>query len=366
MTNEAALLQFERVSRTFTTKRGVVRAVDDVTFSAMPGEVLCLVGESGCGKTTTGKMAAGLVRPTGGRILFEGRDFATMPERKLKVYRKAAQIVHQDPYASLNPIRTVYQTLSVPLLHHGIVRGRTAAVERIMELLTTVELTPPADFLGKYPHQLSGGQRQRVAVARALTLNPRLIVADEAVSMVDVSIRVSLLNMLLRLRDTLGVAFIFITHDLAVAKHFAGRGGRIAVMYLGRIVEIEPAAQLIRDPLHPYTQALLAAVPEADPDLTRNKEKVKLRSLEIPSLLQLPSGCTFHPRCPLFEEGLCDVQRPETVSVGERRAVLCHVVARQMAAAPMGPTTGDGHASDRAVGLDSRRDGPVGSMEVGR
>jgi peptide/nickel transport system ATP-binding protein len=364
MSNEPPLLEFERVSRTFTTKRGAVKAVDDVSFTVMPGEVLCLVGESGCGKTTTGKMATGLVRPTGGRMLFEGRDIATMSKGELTVYRRAVQIVHQDPYASLNPIRTIFQTLSAPLLHHGLVRGRAEAVQRITELLTTVDLTPPGDFLGKYPHQLSGGQRQRVSVARALTLNPRLIVADEAVSMVDVSIRVSLLNMLLRLRDTLGVAFIFITHDLAVAKHFAGRGGRIAVMYLGRIVEIEPAAQLIRDPLHPYTRALLAAVPEADPDVTRNKEKVKLRSLEIPSLLHLPSGCTFHPRCPLFEEGLCDVQRPEPTVVGERRAVLCHVVARQLAA--QGTGIGNGSASALVAGADSRRGNPVGTMEVER
>jgi peptide/nickel transport system ATP-binding protein len=174
-------------------------------------------------------------------------------------------------------------------------------------------------------------------VARALTLSPRLIVADEAVSMVDVSIRVSLLNMLLRLRDDLKVTFIFITHDLAVAKHFAAHGGRIGVMYLGRIVELEPAMQLIREPLHPYTQALLTAVPEADPDLTRNKEKLKLRSMDIPSLLSLPDGCTFHPRCPLFEEGLCDVQRPELVAAGDRRAVSCHVVARGLAGrAPVG------------------------------
>ncbi len=357
MIKAAPLLEFDHVSRTFTTKRGAVKAVDNVSFTVTPGKVLCLVGESGCGKTTTGKMAAGLVHPMGGRILFEGRDIGTMSKSDLKGYHRAVQIVHQDPYASLNPIRTVYQTLSVPLLHHGLVRGRTATVVRIMELLTTVELTPPADFLGKYPHQLSGGQRQRVSVARALTLNPRLIVADEAVSMVDVSIRVSLLNMLLRLRDTLGVAFIFITHDLAVAKHFAGQTGRIAVMYLGRIVEIEPAAALIRDPLHPYTQALLAAVPEADPDLTRNKPRVTLRSLEIPSLLHLPSGCTFHPRCPLFEEGLCDVQRPETVEVGERRAVLCHVVARQFAAASAGSVTGVERVPGMAGGVDSWRGG---------
>ena len=327
----APLIELDHVSRRFTTPRGVVTAVDDVSLAVMPGEVLCLVGESGCGKTTTGKMVTGLVRPTRGRLLFEGRDIWALPEREFKVYRKAVQIVHQDPYASLNPIHTVYQTLSAPLLHHDLAHGRADAVAQITRLLSIVELTPPLEFLDKYPHQLSGGQRQRVSVARALTLSPRLIVADEAVSMVDVSIRVSLLNMLLRLRDEFGVTFILITHDLAVAKHFAARNGRIGVMYLGRIVEIGPAAPLIHNPLHPYTQALLTAVPEADPDLTRNKEKVKLRSMDVPSLLHLPPGCTFHPRCPLFEEGLCDVVRPELVAVGDQRATACHVVARARA-----------------------------------
>jgi oligopeptide/dipeptide ABC transporter ATP-binding protein len=329
----APLIEFDHAGRSFTTPRGVIKAVDEVSFSVYPGDVICLVGESGCGKTTTGKMVTGLVRPTAGRVLFEGRDIWAMPRRDFQVYRKAVQIVHQDPYASLNPIHTVFQILSAPLQHHGLARSRADAVTQILRLLQIVELTPPEEFLEKYPHQLSGGQRQRVSVARALTLNPRLIVADEAVSMVDVSIRVSLLNMLLRLRTELSVTFIFITHDLGVAKHFAASGGRIGVMYLGRIVELQPAVQLIRAPLHPYTKALLAAVPEADPDLTRNKERVKLRSLEIPSLLRLPSGCTFHPRCPLYEDGLCDVARPELVAVGEQRAVACHVVARDLGTA---------------------------------
>ncbi len=338
---DVALLELDHVGRNFVVPRGTVTAVDDVSLTVMPGDVLCLVGESGCGKTTTGKMVTGLVKPSAGRVLFEGRDIWTLPEKEFRTYRRAVQIVHQDPYASLNPIHTVYETLSAPLLHHRLVRGGAEAVKRILELLTIVELTPPDDYLEKYPHQLSGGQRQRVSVARALTLSPRLIVADEAVSMVDVSIRVSLLNMLLRLREELGVAFILITHDLAVAKHFAARGGRIGVMYLGRIVEMEPARDLIHDPLHPYTQALLAAVPEADPDLTRNKEKIKLRSMDIPSLLHVPSGCSFHPRCPLSEDGLCDVERPELVAAGGTsatptapeplRAVACHVVTRHLA-----------------------------------
>jgi len=184
-------------------------------------------------------------------------------------------------------------------------------------------MTPVEDFLTKYPHQLSGGQRQRVSVARALTVNPSFIVADEAVSMVDVSIRGGLLNLLTRLKEDLGVTFLFITHDLAVAKFFAWEG-RIAVMYIGSLVELASTPQLINDPLHPYSQALLAAVPEADPVLTRSKERVRLRSQDIPSLLDLPSGCRFHPRCPLFEGGLCDVERPALPPVGEGRYVACH------------------------------------------
>jgi peptide/nickel transport system ATP-binding protein len=199
---------------------------------------------------------------------------------------------------------------------------------RIRQLLELVDLTPPDDFIAKYPHELSGGQRQRVSIARALTVDPRFIVADEAVSMVDVSIRISLLNVLLRLREQLGVGFLFITHDLALAKYFA-QGGRIGVMYLGRMVELAPTERLIAEPEHPYTRALLAAIPEADPDVTRHKERFELRSMEVPSLLNLPPGCTFHPRCPLFEQGLCDRLRPELVDIGEHREVACHVVARE-------------------------------------
>jgi oligopeptide/dipeptide ABC transporter ATP-binding protein len=239
------------------------------------------------------------------------------------------QIVHQDPYASLNPAHTVLDIISAPLLHHKLVGSRAAARDRTRELLQIVDLTPPDDLLDKYPHQLSGGQRQRVSVARALTVNPSFIVADEAVSMVDVSIRVSLLNMLTNLKEKIGVTFLFITHDLALAKYFAWQG-RIAVMYLGRIIEIAPTPNLVNRPCHPYTQALLAAVPEADPRLTRSKERVQLRSLDIPSLLNLPPGCTFHPRCPRFEAGLCDAQVPELVDVGNGTQAACLVVAGEM------------------------------------
>ncbi len=322
------ILELDHVERTFKVGRRVVRVLDDVSFQVHEGEVLCLVGESGCGKTTTGKIAAGLLPPTGGEIRFRGHNVWNSDKNAFKAYRRAVQIIHQDPYASLNPTQRVSTILTAPLLRHGIARNRREAKELAMELLHTVDLTPPEDFYNKYPHQLSGGQRQRVSVARALTVHPEFLVADEAVSMLDVSIRVSLLQLLERLRNDLGVAYLFITHDLAVAKYFAWEG-RIAVMYLGRIVEMGPTPQIIHNPQHPYTQALLSALPEADPEATRTKERVHLRSLDVPSLLNVPSGCSFHPRCPLYEEGLCDGEVPQLVDIGNGVQIACHVVARE-------------------------------------
>ena len=321
------LLALDHVTQVFRTRLGEVRAVDDVTLTLEPGQVLCLVGESGSGKTTSAKLAAGLNHPTSGAVRYLGQDISRMPRDQFRAYRRSVQYIHQDPYASLNPIHTVLDTLVGPLRHHGLVRGRAEAVRRASELLVQVDLTPPETFLSKYPHQLSGGQRQRVSVARALTLGPRLIVADEATSMLDVSIRVSLLNMLSRLREVLGVGFLFITHDLAIAKYFAWHGN-IAVMYLGRVVEYGPTPAIINAPLHPYTRALLGAIPEPDPDLTRRRERVKLRSLEIAGLLHVPPGCSFHPRCPLYEAGLCDTLRPELEPMDRQRLAACHVVAR--------------------------------------
>mgnify|MGYP005850842229 CR=1 FL=1 len=320
------LIELDHIGQTFGQGRQRVRAVNNVSLTIQEGDILCLVGESGCGKTTTGRIAAGLLRPSEGRVLFQGQDVWAMERKDFKRYRKAVQIVHQDPYASLNPTHTVYKILSAPLLHHNLVTNAREARLKCAELLEIVDLTPPGDFLDKYPHQLSGGQRQRVSVARALTVNPGFIVADEAVSMIDVSIRASLLGMLSRLREQFGVTFLFITHDLALAKHFAWEH-TIAVMYVGSMVEIAPTPQLIDEPLHPYTQALLVAIPEADPHLTRSKPRVSLRSMDVPSLLNLPSGCRFHPRCPRFVEGLCDQEMPDLVPVGDGRYVACHRVS---------------------------------------
>jgi oligopeptide/dipeptide ABC transporter ATP-binding protein len=318
------IIELRDLTKTFGKGKETVTAVDSISLSIEPGETVCLVGESGCGKSTTGRMVAGLLPASTGEILFEGQDIGKLDATGYRRYRQAVQIIHQDPYASLNPTHTVREILTAPLLHHNKVRDRAGAEARALELLEIVDLTPARDLINKYPHQLSGGQRQRVSVARALTLEPKFIVADEAVSMVDVSIRVSLLSMLTRLKKEFDVTFLFITHDLALAKYFAW-GGRITVMYLGRIVEDGPTPRLITDPRHPYTQALLGAVPEADPELAQRKRHIELRGAEIPSLLNLPPGCTFHPRCPFFVPGQCDTQRPplEALQVGGR--VACPV-----------------------------------------
>lgn len=325
----SAVMELRNVSLVFKTNRGDLPAVTDVSFALAPGEVICLVGESGCGKTTTGKILAGLHQPTSGEILFEGKDVKTLTGRDYDRYRREVQIIHQDPYASLNPARTIFQTLSAPLERYKVVRGRTQLTAKVIELLELVDLTPASDFIEKYPHQLSGGQRQRLSIARSLTVEPDFIVADESVSMLDVSIRMSLLETLLKLKEELGVAFVFITHDLAVARHFAW-DGRIGVMYLGRLIEIGPTQDVIGDPQHPYTRALLGAIPEADPTITRTKERMQLRSLDVPSLYDVPTGCSFHPRCPFFEEGLCDTLVPPLYEIGNQRSA-CHVMAREVA-----------------------------------
>ena len=319
-----ALLELDNITQIFKWHNKPVRAVDGVSLSVDEGETLCLVGESGCGKTTIGKIACGLRKPTAGRVLFQGKDIWTMNKSDFARYRLGVQMIHQDPYASLNPVQTVSQILSAPLEHHNLVKNRTHLRDRIYELMDTVNLTPIEDFYDKHPHQLSGGQRQRLSIARSLTVNPSVIIADESVSMVDVSIRVSLLKTMASLRDKLGVAFLLITHDLAVAKYFAWNG-RIGVMYVGRVVELGRTPDVVNNSEHPYTRALLGAVPEADPNLTRTKERIALRSQDIPSLLALPTGCTFHPRCPLFVEGTCDRIEPALLATSPTHEVACHV-----------------------------------------
>ncbi|MFE6306701.1 ABC transporter ATP-binding protein [Nocardiopsis sp. NPDC057823] len=322
----APVLSLRGVHQVFPSARGDVPAVAGVDLEVRPGKALCLVGESGCGKTTTARMAAGLADPTAGSVLFRGRDITAMDKKERSGFRRAVQYIHQDPYASLNPVRTVYSTVSAGLRRHRMVADHREARRVTAELLERVDLTPAADFIDKYPHQMSGGQRQRVAIARALAMNPEVIIADESTSMLDVSIRVSLLNTLGRLRDDLGVGFLFITHDLAVAKYFAWEG-EIAVMYLGKVVEHGPTPRVVNDPRHPYTRALISAVCEPDPDLARTKERIRLRSADIPDLTALPPGCDFHPRCPLYAPGECDTRRPPLVR-GHDRLLACHVAGQ--------------------------------------
>ncbi len=328
MSDTPPIVELRGIRRSFVKDRQLIPVLQDINLAVQADEILCIVGESGCGKTTTGKIIAGLLDPSSGEVIVNGRPTESYQGREKALLRRQLQIVHQDPFASLNPAHTIGDILSFPLKRHRMTEGGAGLKRRIWELLTMVDLTPPGDMVNKYPHQLSGGQRQRVSIARALTVNPKLIVADEAVSMVDVSIRITLLKMLLRLRAELGLTIVFITHDLALAKYFAWEG-RIAVMYLGRIVEIGRTQEVIANPSHPYTRALLAAVPEADPELTRHKQAIRLRSDDIPRLTDIPRGCAFHPRCPYFIPGMCDSDLPELASApGFDQQVACIPVQR--------------------------------------
>jgi len=303
---------------TLFKKELYVKAVDNVSFYVKKGEIFGLAGESGSGKTTTGKLLIRLIEPTSGKIIFKGEDIAKYPESKLKNYRKKVQIVFQDPYESLNPRMLVEDILSEPLLIHGV-SDEKEIYEKIYKVLEAVKLTPPEEFLLRYPHELSGGQRQRVATARALMLDPEFIVADEPVSMLDVSIRAEVLNVILDLREKFNVAFLFITHDLALARHICDR---IAVMYLGKIVEMANVDELVYDPLHPYTKALINAVPVPDPTAKRIEVVIKG---EIPSPVNPPPGCRFHTRCPSIIGDICRKEEPELIELKKDHYVACHL-----------------------------------------
>ena len=320
------IIELKDVNMTFKRgwlmRRSQVQAVVKASLAIQEGEILALVGESGCGKTTVGKIMAGLLKPTSGQVLYKGRDIWRMGRAEFQEYRRNAQIVHQDSYAALNPVRTIYHSLSAPFLHYRLAKNRREAREKVAELLEFMGLTPPEEFLDKYPHQLSGGQRQRVVVARAVSLRPKLIVADEPVSMIDVSLRLSILDLMHRLNEEFGIAFLYITHDLATARYFV-KGGRIAVMYLGQLVETGKLGKVVGRPRHPYLQALLSAVPVPDPKKARERRPLPLRSLEFPDPTNPPSGCRFHPRCP-YAEDVCAQEIP-TLRPLDGRLIACHL-----------------------------------------
>jgi len=326
------LLEVRGLVKHYEDARGVtVRAVDGVDFTLRRGEVLGIVGESGCGKTTVGRTVMRLMDPTAGQILLEGDDIAAKTGRGLKRARRDIQMVFQDPYGSLNPRHKVGTIVGEPLLVHGEPNRR----ERVRRLLELVGL--PAAAVDRYPHEFSGGQRQRIAIARALALDPKIVIADEPVSALDVSIQSQIINMIADLRRRLGLAMIFISHDLSVVRHVSDR---IAVMYFGRIVEIAPAEQLFSDPRHPYTRALLSAIPKPLKARDRGGRGRRIvLSGELPDPANPPQGCSFHGRCPETFD-LCRRIAPELLQVGEGRRAACHLVADPEAAA--GTPRGDG------------------------
>ncbi|NLG83219.1 MAG: ATP-binding cassette domain-containing protein [Firmicutes bacterium] len=297
--------------------RGLLKAVDDVSFTIQAGETVGLVGESGCGKTTVGLTILRLYEPTAGQIVFEGTEITGLRPEELLPFRRKMQMIFQDPFASLNPRMTVGDIIGEPLDIHGLARGKERT-ERIYELLRQVGLSP--DHANRYPHEFSGGQRQRIGVARALAAQPRFIICDEPISALDVSIQAQIVNMLQELQVSLGLTYLFIAHDLAMVKHISNR---VLVMYLGKIVEEAPSAELYENPLHPYTQALLSAIPIPDPGVERTRQRISLAG-DVPSPVDPPAGCRFVTRCPR-RLSVCAGENPKMKTVAPGHTVACHL-----------------------------------------
>jgi peptide/nickel transport system ATP-binding protein len=333
MTEQEALVQLDHVEKFFPVPRGfiaslrsrgdrpAVRAVDDVSLEIKRGEVLGLAGESGSGKSTVGRLVLRLLEPTGGRVLFDGVDLATLKPEQMRKERSRMQVVFQDPLASLNPRMTIGRAVEHPAQIHMPELTTKQRREEVYEIFSAVGLDPPKYYYDKYPHQISGGQRQRVVIARGLITRPDLIVADEPIAMADVSVQALLLDLMLRLKDEFNLTYLFITHDLATTKYLCDR---LAIMYLGRIVEIGTLREVFRNPQHPYTRALLSAVPVPDP---RHRRTEPLPQGEIPNPINPPAGCHFHPRCPIAQSGICDVQAPDLLGVRgvDDHDVACHL-----------------------------------------
>lgn len=302
-------------------KNQFLQASSNTSLKVNKGDMIAVIGESGCGKSTIGKLALGVVRPSQGHVYYNGIDVWSDSFKWNHDLRSMVQIIHQDPFSSLNPVRTIYQTLSAPLFHYKIVKNKIEAINKVKELLQIVGLTPTEFFINKYPFQISGGQKQRVSIARATILKPQMIIADEPVSAVDASLRLSIIDLMKDLNKNNDIAFLYITHDLATARYFAPKG-KLVVMYLGRMVETGIIEDCISKPLHPYLKALLKAIPPSDPQKAKEVIEIPLKSFEMPSPINPPSGCVFNPRCP-YADSLCE----EKVPALERYKDTDHYVA---------------------------------------